>query len=201
MKLDFLEIGTSNFNCEILKSNNQTTGISIEPIDFYLESLPNYDNIIKINAAVSNQNGQIDVFYIEPDDIIKYNLPNWIRGCNSIGRIHKTVEKLLIEKNININIVQKKKVQLIKFSDILIDYKIENIKFLKIDTEGHDTIIMKDYIDYCSSIGRCISDKIQFESNSLSDPNDVLSVKNMLVDLGYQEIEKNNLDSTFILIK
>lgn len=201
MKLDFLEIGTSDFKSEIQKSNNDTYGISIEPIDFYLDSLPNFKNIIKINAAVSNKNGEIDVFFVHPDDIVKNNLPNWIRGCNSIGKNHPSVEKILIEKNIDLSTIQQKKVKLIKFSDIIINYKIENIKYLKIDTEGHDTIILKDYIDYCQNFNKCISEKIQFESNILSDKNEVLLVKKLLIDLGYYEVESTKYDSTFLLSK
>jgi len=200
MKLDFLEIGTSDFDSEILRSNDMTCGISIEPIDFYLYSLPSYKNIIKINAAISDKNGFIEVYYIHPDDIKKFDLPNWIRGCNSIGHPHETVSKILMERKIDTSIVNKKIVKLLKLSEILDEYNVEYISYLKIDTEGHDFFIMKDYLEYCMSKNNCIANKIQFETNSLSNQEDIYKIKNSLKELKYKEITSGNLNSTFVLI-
>ena len=36
---DFIEIGTSDFDTLIETSNNDTVGISIEPIKYYLDNL------------------------------------------------------------------------------------------------------------------------------------------------------------------
>ena len=66
MKYDFIEIGTSDFDTLIQSSNTTTKGISIEPLKFYLDNLPNNDNIIKSNYAVSNFNGKIDIYYVPP---------------------------------------------------------------------------------------------------------------------------------------
>lgn len=99
MFLDFIEIGTSDFDTEIQKNNNKT-GLSIEPIKYYLDRLPDKKNIKKINVAISDYNGNADVYYVTPENISKYSLPCWVRGCNSINSYHKTVSDLCNKKNI-----------------------------------------------------------------------------------------------------
>ena len=93
MKLDYIEIGTSDFDALVEK--HEGNGISIEPLKFYLDALPKKENNIKINAAVSNFIGKIKVYYIHPNDIINYNLPSWVRGCNSISEPHPQIINLL----------------------------------------------------------------------------------------------------------
>ena len=52
---DFIEVGTANFDTLLEKVNdNSIHGISIEPLAFYLEQLPDKKNIAKVNAALSN---------------------------------------------------------------------------------------------------------------------------------------------------
>lgn len=41
MDLDFIEIGTSNFDTLIQTCSDDAFGISIEPLNFYLNDLPN----------------------------------------------------------------------------------------------------------------------------------------------------------------
>ena len=43
---DFIEIGTSDFDTLIEDASESTRGISIEPIKYYLDRLPNKENVI-----------------------------------------------------------------------------------------------------------------------------------------------------------
>ena len=97
MEYDFIEIGTSDFETLIEQDNNQK-GISIEPIQYYLDKLPNNPNVIKSNHAISNIEGEIKIFWITPEDIKKYNLPWWVRGCNSVNEPHFQHKALLGDK-------------------------------------------------------------------------------------------------------
>ena len=86
MNLDFLEIGTCNFGTLIQKATNETKGISVEPLAYYLDQLPNKKNVIKLNYAVSfsNDESDIDIYFI-PEHVIKENkLDPSIKSCNSI---------------------------------------------------------------------------------------------------------------------
>jgi hypothetical protein len=57
MHYDFIEIGTSCFDTLIEKSSDVKVGISIEPIKYYCDKLPNKKNVIKLNKGISDQNG------------------------------------------------------------------------------------------------------------------------------------------------
>ena len=72
--LDFLEIGTSNFDTLIQLADNKTVGISVEPIKYYLDSLPSPANVLKINAAISitNTSEDIELYYIPSEQIRKH---------------------------------------------------------------------------------------------------------------------------------
>ena len=85
---DFIEIGTSDFHTLIESATDETIGLSIEPIKYYLDRLPNRTNVTKVQAAVSNTDDFIDIYYISNDNIVKNNLPFWVRGCNSVSKPH-----------------------------------------------------------------------------------------------------------------
>ena len=56
----------------------------------------------------------------------------------------------------------KKKIKTQRLKTILINYNISKLKFLKIDTEGHDCIILTDYFNTFEE-HKCPIKKIQFE--------------------------------------
>ena len=53
MKYDFIEIGTSDFDT-LLETTINKIGISIEPLKYYLDNLPNNDKVIKVNCAIED---------------------------------------------------------------------------------------------------------------------------------------------------
>ena len=82
--MDFIEIGTSNFNTLIGIKNNKI-GLSIKPIKYYLDQLPNKKGCKKIVAAISNVNGTVKVYYVSTKVWKKFGLRKWVRGCNTIN--------------------------------------------------------------------------------------------------------------------
>lgn len=205
MKYDFIEIGTSDFDTLIQSCRDDESGLSIEPLKYYQDKLPNKPKVKKINAAVSDINGESTIFYIHEDDIKKYKLPDWIRGCNSIGKIHpslnaevKWVDDILIRclKPFNINevnkIVRKEKIKVIDWDTLVKNESIESIGLLKIDTEGHDIIILKDYLKKCESNPNLLANNIQFESNELISKDEVDSIIKILEDKNYSLKERGN---------
>ena len=87
MFLDFIEIGTSDFDTEIQKKDNKI-GISIDAVKYYIDKLPNKTGCTKINNGISNFNGEIIINYVSIENIKKYKLPIWVRGCNSVNHYH-----------------------------------------------------------------------------------------------------------------
>jgi hypothetical protein len=184
MKYDFIEIGTSNFDTLIQTATDTTVGLSIEPIQYYLDQLPNPAEVKKLNCAVSrtNQNEILEVYHV-PEGLVKENnLPGWLIGCNSVGEYHVQHVALKVE-----HLVQKHPVPCIPIGEIFDQNNVSELDYLKIDTEGSDCAIMLHLSEYLKT--QPISKypkKILFESNELSLPAQVEQIKKTFIDLGYR---------------
>jgi hypothetical protein len=163
MNYDFIEIGTSDFDTLIQSTSNQI-GLSIDPIQLYLNRLPNNPYVIKVNAAISTLDGLVDAFWVNPEDIIKYNLSWYLKGCNSIHSPHPVTLKELKEKNLE-HLMNVVKIEVLSWETLVKRYNIKVVNFLKIDAEGHDTIIVNNILDSNSGV---LPKKIQFEANALT---------------------------------
>jgi hypothetical protein len=176
---DFIEIGTSDFETEIQNAGLKR-GISIEPVKRYLDALPNPPYVTKIHGAVSNVSGTIDVYSISPEDIQKHNLPDWIRGCNTVNAVHPVYTGRVPD-----DIVIKDQVPVYTFSDIVNMCHVNSCKYLKMDTEGHDVTILQSYLD-CVSGGFPLVPKIQFEANAWTAQEHVDAILEKLIVYGYK---------------
>jgi FkbM family methyltransferase len=187
--LDFIEIGTSDFRT---LAHSQLVGICIEPVLVYLDRLPNRKGLTKINPAISDTNGTGLVYYCDPNVIEAQQLPEWLKGCNSINNPHPTVEKMFSHIP---GLVKTHEVDFVTIDKIFDG--IESVDFLKIDTEGHDCKILEFMFNLEN-----IPDirKIQFESNSLSLTKDVNKIKRIARRNGYQifEIEERGNKDTIL---
>jgi len=177
-----IEIGTSDF--DTLAGIEE--GIFIEPIKYYYDKLPN--SCTKENIAISNYNGETTVFYVSYKDIAKHGLPDWIRGCNSITKPHPTVVRTLLDYGLPINLIQEEKIPVKKLAYIINKYAVKNLDILKIDTEGHDPIIILDYF----SSATVLPNKIVFENNILSDQSKIIEAIDLLISLGYNMTHEEN---------
>ena len=74
MHLDFIEIGTADFNTIIEECDSASHGMSIEPITKYLNNLPDKPNVKKINCAIVDDSSitTTKVYYVE-ESIYKQN--------------------------------------------------------------------------------------------------------------------------------
>jgi hypothetical protein len=188
--LDFIEIGTSDFDTEI--QTNIGTGISIEPVKYYIDRLPDKSNVTKLNIGISNYNGKSFVYYLSPENIEKYDFPHWVRGCNTINSYHKTVENLCKEKKIKIEDVSNcYEIDVKTLFSLFMEKQINGVYYVKIDTEGHDTVILKKfYEDIPSNI--YLPHKILFESNTLSNQTEVNEIITLYESKGYDIIYKEH---------
>jgi hypothetical protein len=189
--LDFLEIGTSDFDTLIEISDDDTIGISVEPIKYYQDRLPNKKNVLKVNKAITGDNvvnTKIKIYYIPLDVIIKENLPEWLRGCNSIGNYHFWH----IQYNIQ-HLVKIEYVDLISIDNFLKEKKIRKIKHLQIDTEGHDTNILHGLYRYISNLpDEYHPDNIMFETNDESKSKDVDDLLKLYYNIDYTLVYRNS---------
>jgi hypothetical protein len=167
MNFDFVDIGTSDFDTSLNERDPGQTVLLVEPVFEYLSRLSDGEGVLKAPFAISNRSGYRPMHFIDPDTIREYNLPDFIRGCNSFGYQHPTVIKLLKECGVEDQyheIVTVKTVRVITFEKLLNLYDIKKIGFLKIDTEGHDHIILKEVLARIKE-KKVKIDKIKFEYN------------------------------------
>jgi FkbM family methyltransferase len=184
--LDFIEIGTSDFCTEIQNATGKT-GLSVEPIKHYLDALPDIDGVTKVHAAVSNYDGHINIYGVVPDLITKYQFPDWVRGCNSVNNYHPTVLRLILDKHLDEReIFTVDRVPVMTFSTLVKKHNIRGCQYLKIDTEGHDVVILNSYIDCISRGEFSLVPKIQFEANELTESNVIDGILEKLNVLGYK---------------
>ena len=182
--LDFIEIGTCNFDTLIQNANDSMTGISVDAVKYYIDNLPNKANVKKMNVGISNINSTLDVYYIPEKEIEKHKLAGWFKGCNCINRFHP----LHVKHNVT-HLCVKEKVQVIPTYELFYKNKVRNVKYLKIDTEGHDCIILKTLYMYIKGLPNIFyPNKILFESNENTPKTDVIEIINLFCSIGYKLI-------------
>jgi FkbM family methyltransferase len=181
MNYNFIEIGTSDFNTFLQSCAPNSIGLSIEPIKLYLDNLPNVHGVTKLNCAISDFDGTIDIYWIDPLDIEKYNLPNWLRGCNSVNGVHRTAHAILTKHNL-LNLYKVDRVQCLSWKTLVQVHQVKSIDVLKIDTEGHEPVILNQIAELHEMI---LPKTIIFESNELSNKSQLDSSIHRLVSLGY----------------
>lgn len=188
----FIEIGTSDFDTLTEKLDSTKKGICIDPISLYLNNLQDKENHFKVQAAISNENKKTSVFYIHPETIETLQLPAWLRGCKSINTIHPAINSISENYQIEIdNLITIENIETITFDKVYDDFKIKNLYLLKIDTEGHDHIIIKDI--FKDGINKSHPHIIEFESNHLTKTKDFNEILISLINLGYDLISSDRV--------
>jgi autotransporter strand-loop-strand O-heptosyltransferase len=142
--------------------------LSIEPLSEYLDNLPNKPNVSKVKAALSAENGEIEIYHIPLEEIYNNSLPFWVRGCNSVNGPHNFTRNK-IGSDLYDRIVRIDKVPKISWKKLIEDYNVGTINYLKIDTEGHEHIILKEYFELCKENPSLYAKKIKFEYNETSN--------------------------------
>lgn len=196
MHFDFVDIGTCDFDTSIDSITDSTSKILlVEPLEQYLYQLPDHPTVIKDCIAIGNLPKEDEIYYLPDSVISKYNLPWYLKGCSSIGRNHPLLISVLKENNLDISLIQRKKVNIITFEMLCVRHNITSISNLKIDTEGHEQYILPDVLKKVKA-GFEIS-LIKFENQGYLGNKPLLDRLLLdFLDVGYELIEQNVLDTT-----
>jgi FkbM family methyltransferase len=193
---DFIEIGTCDFSAEV-QTSDTLKGISVEPIQRYLDALPDKPGCVKVRAAISSRDGFMNMYSV---DHVKYGFPDWARGCSSLGNYHPTLLRLIHERHLDEReVFMVERVPVMKFSTFIARYNIRGAKYLKIDTEGHDLEVLEGYIE-CLESGFPVIQKLMFESNSLIPEKSVNDMIKRLEHYGYHVTERGE-NTTLSIVK
>lgn len=186
---DFIEIGTSDFDTLIQRAGANVVGLSIDPVSVYLDRLPTPARCRKLNIGVSDHDGETAVFFVEPSTIEQYQLPEWIRGCSSLGSAHPTALRCLEERGLDPGLVIERRVPVRRLASIIAEQGVDGIYLLKVDTEGHDETILTDYFRHCHP--RLYPHELLFETNTLSDSTRIHRLIARLLLTGYEIISSS----------
>jgi hypothetical protein len=198
MHYNFIEIGTSDFDTEIQTCADSAVGLSIDPILYYLQRLPSKQHVMRVLGAISDSDGFTDVYFVPPEMIELHRLPDWVRGCNSIGAPHPTVFNLL--KNAGADpaaFIRKTKIPQFSMCTLLQMYNVSSCDYLKIDTEGHDVVILSNYIEAIQKQITKPAARICFEANELTHSILTEGIVSLLNDIGY-EVEKRGEGNIYL---
>jgi hypothetical protein len=153
---------------------------------------------MRILAAISDKDGYTDVFFVPPALIERLGLPDWVRGCNSIGAPHPTVYNLLKANGIDPGaLIQKTKIPQFSIITLLQMYNVSSCDYLKIDTEGHDVVILSNYIEALQRKITAPARRICFEANELTHSVLTEGIIMLLCELGYV-VEKRDGSNVFM---
>ncbi len=126
--------------------------------------------------------------------IEKNKLPQYLKGCNSINNFHPFHIKQKISHLCKID-----KVDIITTYELFYQNSVRNVKYLKIDTEGHDVTILKSLFCYIKFLPKIFyPDKILFETNEHSNPKEVDKIIQLYCSIGYK-LKSRGYDSVLVL--
>ena len=164
----------------------------------YLDRLPTKPRVQKVNAAVSDKSDELLIYYV-PDTVrIAHGMPAWMKGTNKIGEPHPTVIRWLQKHGLPMSLVATRRVPVYSVSRLFRLYGVRSVDFLKIDTEGHDPVILNAYLDLVERQPGLRARKILFESNTLSERKDVAAIVERLRANGY-EVSSTRQDTMAVL--
>jgi FkbM family methyltransferase len=198
MKYDYVDIGTCDFDTAADVAKDDEKVLLVEPVQYYLDRIPN-SNYVKVNLAISDKPGKLPVYFVPEVTINTLVLPGWIRGCNSLGSRHPTVDAVLLDMGLPLGLVNTTQVEVVTFKELCSRYQITEIGKLKIDTEGHEQFILPGVLNMVES-GMLIKE-IKFENQETLGNKKLLdSLVIDFVDLGYTLSEVTEMDTTLILL-
>lgn len=195
----YVDIGTCDFDTSADISKPEDKVLLVEPLQYYLDRIPNRDNHVKVKLAISDKPGYLPVYYIPDVTIHTLNLPSWVRGCNSLGVRHITVDNLLWLMHLPLGLVNSTTVEVITFEELCNRYQITEIGKLKIDTEGHEQFILPGVYNMVKKGMRI--NEIKFENQtSIGNKTFLDDLVVDFADLGYTLSEVTEMDTTLKLL-
>jgi len=210
MHYDFIEIGTADFDTLVEQDwPEDVTGICVEPRKHLLDNLVCRPNVKKVNAGISLQDGDAPIYYLD-DENLPLSLTSAagfsalneeeIRGCSSLYHLHPFINHFLETSFIAPEHVQTNIVPVMTWATFADKYDVTTIGDLKIDAEGHDVVILEQYLAYCETHPECLAQRVQFEKNSETWGDIFADLIKKLNAIGYVEDCLSNLENAFFVL-
>ena len=202
---DFVEIGTSDFDTIMQQAPDTKRGLSIDAMLVYLNRLPIRRNVTKVNAAVVYRSGlrqksgsgtKARMYYVAPDDIEKYKLPAWLKGCSRMGKPLPEALAELERRDLG-SLMQSTEVPLLTFGAIAAAYRVGSIGFLKVDTEGNDVTILQSALSSFCRRPSLWPETLSYEHQHVADRHACSRMNARLRARGYKLLKHSKRDYVF----
>lgn len=132
----FVEIGSCDFDTLNYLGDKGWRGVIVEPIKERLDNLTKLANVTYLNVACAKEFGKATIWKFKDEEIAKdYDLA----GMTSFRP--EVFSKVNVEKTKSK--MEPREVITMTYSNILDVAGIDQVDFLKIDTEGYDWIILQ----------------------------------------------------------
>ncbi len=203
LNLRWIEIGTADFETWAKTApradpRHGIIGLCIEPLKYYIDRLPDRPDMIKVCAAITEETAPFDIYWVNETAITK-GIPNWMRGCNSVGKPHPSVVAKLKSQGFNPDeFISKDTCEGITWETLVKRYDIGTVEHIKIDTEGYDVKIVRQILAWYDDKRHLLPYCITFESNRNIAVAEVDLLIEDLREYGYQLIERG--DDTVVIL-
>lgn len=199
MHYDYIEVGTSDHNTLYEHAPATARGLSVEPLEYYLNRIGGVasDTKIKVNAAMVPVKTEptAPIYFVDEALHPEYvtGAYHWVRGSNSVFKPHP-----IVSEKVPLYAVSIKHVPIHDWKELLSMHDVTSIERMKIDVEGLDVALVDAYCEYMSSAATPFYPKqLVFECWTWT-LNDEATTKlfQRLVDVGYKVhviIENNHV--------
>jgi FkbM family methyltransferase len=188
MHYNYVDIGTSNFDtsAKFAIADPSINVLLVEPLDFYLNSFKR-NNIKLCNCAISDTDSLATIYFL-PEEYIQKTFPDklWLRGCNKVDVAHNMVLVELQRLSIDTSVIHQREIRKITFTTLCDEFDITSIGQLKIDTEGHECLILPLIIQKIKNGMKIQS--LFIENNGNSDPVKIENLFTQFMELNYTRI-------------
>ena len=157
-------------------NSSLTTGLLLEPSSKYFSELVINTtpllNLKPLKVALSNSNSSLNLYQLNEKGLEK--MPEWGKGLGSFSKEHLLKYDGVVEEDIESELVEGR-----SFDSIIQEYKLFEIDYLQIDTEGFDAEIIK-MIDFKTFSAKLI----KFEVANLNN-QEIFESKEILKNQSY----------------
>jgi FkbM family methyltransferase len=198
LKKYIIDVGTSHNAPRGIQLRNEYgyPVIFIEPNKNALDRVQSNSNDIKINAAITSYDGEIEFNYYQDGthSILETNLEEIHKYIDGYSGTNATIENWTAWK--------KEKVKCYKLNSIIKELEIDEIVYLKIDIQGHDFEVIKSLEEtnkkqqMLQETIQKLRQELQKKTQEISDLNEKINNRHFTSDVKGIYLDGSNLNKT-----
>lgn len=198
MKYTFVDIGCGAAGVSTDIYGLDVRGLLVEPIPECCKCLPNSNTVLIECSAIGSKNTKLNITTpIKQGEVLEYLPSNIQDDEKKLQRYFKTknitkysgkglpfgLSSFLSKQELPWDCeLYERSVNMITLKDLFVKYNVSEIEQLKIDVEGHESIILNQLITLMRNNQIIITDKLIFEYNFLSNLSELDKLKDIIAN-------------------